>query len=571
MGSVAAIYTRVSTTIQEEEGTSLDTQKARCLAYAERNGFTVPEGYIFVDVYSGAAFDARPSLAKLREVVRARRLDAILVYDLDRLNREQSGFFVLFTELSDHRLALHHVSKSEVLSPTAVGTFLNVAQVLAAELEREQILERTQRGLESRVKNKGRPTVGPRPPYGHRYEGERKEWLVPDEDRVVGGVLVGGTADRMRWIFRSILAGMSCEKISDLLNDTGVPTPSGRGRWRGSTIATMVKNTVYYGEFRAFVGSKRGYAKGKTGWHADKGVLVPNVVPEPLVSREEFLAVNERVSRAKSESRRNNRQPEMTLLRSGHVFCGYCGGRMTTIPTKRYRRDDETWENVGVSYRCSPQNREAHGCPAHTISAPILDEAVWGHTLRVLDDPEEIKRRLEESLGKESPESIDLSLIERTLADIEKEEQTLQEALSVGITNRAVLDTIVDKINLLGEQRQKAEAERQRLTERHERARRRQHNLAKTLAWFAAARTVLEQGADYQMKRDALYALGVRTYVWKKDDPDHPRFAIEWSLPMWDETVVTSDAAVAMAKTTDDRALARLVDVRTPESTRRTA
>jgi site-specific DNA recombinase len=49
----AAIYCRVSTAGQEEDGTSLDTQEARCRQYATTQGYTVEEAHVYREVYTG--------------------------------------------------------------------------------------------------------------------------------------------------------------------------------------------------------------------------------------------------------------------------------------------------------------------------------------------------------------------------------------------------------------------------------------------------------------------------------------------------------------------------------------
>ena len=49
-----AIYARVSTPGQQEEGTSLETQVAGCKRLAEQRGFQIPSELIFQEQASGA-------------------------------------------------------------------------------------------------------------------------------------------------------------------------------------------------------------------------------------------------------------------------------------------------------------------------------------------------------------------------------------------------------------------------------------------------------------------------------------------------------------------------------------
>jgi hypothetical protein len=58
----ALVYCRVSTTAQEEHGTSLDSQEAACVAHAQTLGLAV--GRITREVYSGAELWAVPSSAR---------------------------------------------------------------------------------------------------------------------------------------------------------------------------------------------------------------------------------------------------------------------------------------------------------------------------------------------------------------------------------------------------------------------------------------------------------------------------------------------------------------------------
>src|SRR5438046_9137790 len=82
----AAIYCRVSTTGQREDGTSLDTQSAACQAQAERLGYVVSPEMIFSEDWPGTTL-ARPPLDAIRRLARAGALSAVIGYATDRLRR----------------------------------------------------------------------------------------------------------------------------------------------------------------------------------------------------------------------------------------------------------------------------------------------------------------------------------------------------------------------------------------------------------------------------------------------------------------------------------------------------
>src|SRR2546423_1221823 len=83
----AAIYARVSTTDQADRGYSLPTQIEACQTLAHQEGYTAPESHVFVDDYTGTSLN-RPQFTKLRDMVRNGLVQAVIVYDLDRLSRK---------------------------------------------------------------------------------------------------------------------------------------------------------------------------------------------------------------------------------------------------------------------------------------------------------------------------------------------------------------------------------------------------------------------------------------------------------------------------------------------------
>src|SRR4029453_17613634 len=85
-----AIYCRVSTVSQEEEGTSLDTQEARCRQYAIAKGYQIDEQHVYRETYSGAELWERPRLTLLRAALRQGAVQGIIAYAIDRLSRDRS-------------------------------------------------------------------------------------------------------------------------------------------------------------------------------------------------------------------------------------------------------------------------------------------------------------------------------------------------------------------------------------------------------------------------------------------------------------------------------------------------
>lgn len=84
-GKVAAIYLRAPDRT-ENDRTSVEAQLGACRALAEELGFTVEPGAIFEDSGTSAS-SARPGLSALFQEIGERGVEAVIVYQLDRLAR----------------------------------------------------------------------------------------------------------------------------------------------------------------------------------------------------------------------------------------------------------------------------------------------------------------------------------------------------------------------------------------------------------------------------------------------------------------------------------------------------
>lgn len=138
----ALVYCRVSTTGQEEKGSSLGSQATECTKFAEEQGYTVVE--TVKEVFSGAYLFDRPKLYKCREKLREGAYDAVVVYAIDRLSRDVAHLAILVDEVERYGAKLFFVT--EDLDKTAEGKLILSVKGYVAEVERLKIRERSMRG-----------------------------------------------------------------------------------------------------------------------------------------------------------------------------------------------------------------------------------------------------------------------------------------------------------------------------------------------------------------------------------------------------------------------------------------
>ena len=94
---IAAIYARVSSDKQREEGT-IASQTAALIDFARSRGYQVPTEWVFEDEgYSGASL-VRPGLERVRDLAAEGQIEAVLVHAPDRLSRKYAYQILLIEE-----------------------------------------------------------------------------------------------------------------------------------------------------------------------------------------------------------------------------------------------------------------------------------------------------------------------------------------------------------------------------------------------------------------------------------------------------------------------------------------
>ena len=271
----AAIYVRVSTEEQAAEGYSIDAQKELLQDYCLVEGWDVA-GVYEDDGFSGRN-DKRPAYRRMMAEMDS--WDLILVIKMDRIHRNSRNFMNMMEVLDRHGKMF--VSQSESLDTTnALGRFVVDMIQRLAQLESEQIGERTHMGMREKAETledatEGKRTMGFTPPFGYRLEnGALKE----DEDEL----------PVVKRMFDEYAEGRTVDEICWTLNREGILTRRGNP-WNKRNMSTILHNPVYAGFMR---------------W---EDVLIKHPAAVAVTS-EEFNAVQELMaSRIRDPSKRNVR------------------------------------------------------------------------------------------------------------------------------------------------------------------------------------------------------------------------------------------------------------------------
>ena len=288
------LYMRVSTEDQAREGFSLPEQKERLESFCKFKGYEI------IDYYEDAGISAktgnhRPEFERLKDDIKAKKINTIVALKLDRITRSIYDWENLMTFLDENNAYLDCVN-DEINTTSANGKMISRLLMSVSQNEIERTSERTKVGLAGAIKCGHIPHIAP---LGYKHEDKK---LVIDYS----------TKDIVVRIFDLYYNGYSYQKISNLFNEEKV---LGKDNWRDSTIVTILENEIYKGDF----------VHGKRTKHP---TYYENVV-EPIISKEMW-------EDCQIQKKKNSRSYKRTLtyLYLQKLKCPKCGrilgGKATT-------------------------------------------------------------------------------------------------------------------------------------------------------------------------------------------------------------------------------------------------
>ena len=292
----AAAYIRVSTNDQLEY--SPDSQLKCIREYAEKNGYLLPDEYVFQEDDGVSGRGAKKRTEFRRMIAEAKRrprpFDCILLWKFSRFARSRTDS-VLYKSLL-RRQGIDVVSVSEPLGGDKTSILVEAMIEAMDEYYSVNLAEEVRRGMREKA-SRGEPVTAP--PFGYRMRGKR---YVPDPDE----------AAAVKMLFSGFLAGQSCARLAEKLNAAGVRTRRGN-RWEGRAVRYLLQNPAYCGALRWNPSGPLGRGSGTA-----ETLLKPGA-HEAIVDERTWRAVQ-----AALPERRPRSRSEPCMLR-GLVRCGTCG------------------------------------------------------------------------------------------------------------------------------------------------------------------------------------------------------------------------------------------------------
>lgn len=333
MKTHTALYIRVSTDAQREEGYSIEAQKEMLEGYCKSKQIKNYELYIDGG-FSGSSIE-RPEVKRLINNVKRDLIEAVIVYKLDRLSRSQKDTLFLIEDVfNPHKVSFVSLNENMDTS-TPIGRAMLGIMSAFAQLERETIRERTRLGMRERVKS-GLWMGGGHIPFGYNYD-RSKGILVPNKD-----------ADTVRKMYDLYLQGYSMIKIAQTV---------GLKYERLAQQILMRKTNAGYIHYNGV---------DYKGQH------------EAIISEEKYNKVMEMV-----EDRSKKNLTTSKSLLAGLIHCGICGAKF------RYQK----WGKNGYKVYCYSQDKSKF----HLVKDKNCNNAkIWADELEniVISDMFQMARKV---------------------------------------------------------------------------------------------------------------------------------------------------------------------------------
>ena len=425
-----AIYVRISTLTHSQQH-SIEEQIERLRVNLLSRGAQAADEHVFRDEGRSGGTLNRPALDRLRDHVRLGDYDHILVTSPDRLARNYVHQMVLLEEFARAGCTVEFLDQPP--GDTPHEHLLLQIRGAVAEYERTLIGERMRRGRLARYRA-GLLLPWVQPVYGYLLDIEH-----PRDPRGVRVSEVQGAV--VRQLFAWYLEdGASLSSIVNRLFDHGVASPTGKSRWRHTTVRFLLRNPAYTGTLyacraRARQSFGRRSALQPIGQRHDGSMtlrpreewVAAGTVPA-LVTQEQYDLVQQKLERNSQFASRNNKAHDY-LLRA-LVSCGLCGMACTGRTLKGY-----------AYYTCAGKRAmeaasKGGRCRSRLTPVGQLDEVVWKDLCELIRHPALIALELERAWGGQwLPEEMRArrTSLRRARVSLEQQLERLTEAYMGGV------------------------------------------------------------------------------------------------------------------------------------------
>lgn len=330
-----AIYTRVSTTQQVDEGFSLQAQYDRLVEFVQLQQWDLIR--IYTDPGMSAKDLNRPGVKEMITDLENNKFDALIVHKLDRLTRNISDLYDLVELVNKQSVKLISLSEN-IDTSTPMGRMFIYILGIFAQMFRENLREEVRKGLTKRAEQGLRNTFAP---YGYEMDENGQLVIVPEQAELIREIFALLTEKKFG--YGTIAKHLNMDSVSGIRG----------GAFYGSTIEKILKNYTYIG--------KNHWKRSEL---SEENRIIVDGGHEPIIDVEMFNKAQNIINR---RSRKEMSRSFYDYPYSSIIKCGKCGG-----PYHGIKSSYNTYY-----YRCFYRLRGQ--CDQPSISESIFEEMFFTH------------------------------------------------------------------------------------------------------------------------------------------------------------------------------------------------
>ena len=414
---LVAIYSRVSTIEQAEEGYSIDEQERLLIEWCKKMDYEVYKCYADRGI-SGKDIKSRPSLKELLSDAEEKKFQMVISWKINRISRKLEDVLKIVNLLENNNISFKSYSEPfETNTPAGKMQFQMMA--LIGEFERGTIAQNVKMGM--CAKARAGEWCGGRVLGYDLVQMEKQPGAKRTKTKLV---INEKEAEAVRFIFNEYGNGKGYKAITNQLNKIGYKTKLGNNFSVGS-IREILTNPVYIGKVRYNV--RQNWSE-KRRRNINANPIITDGIHEAIIDEKLWDKVQAILSSKKGKPARVH-DGEFPL--TGILKCPKCGAGMVISRTTN-KMADGTKKRIAY-YACGNwKNKGTAVCNSNSVRADKANEYVFNKLSELLMNEKMVKSIVRnvnnERVRKINPAKKELSKIDSELEKLDKKRAKLFEA-----------------------------------------------------------------------------------------------------------------------------------------------
>lgn len=431
-----AIYCRVSTEEQSENGYSIDEQERLLEEWCKKMGYVIYKCYSDRGI-SGKNIKDRPALKELLSDAKEGKFDMVISWKINRVSRKLEDVLKIVNILEKNNITFKSYSEP-FETDTPAGRMQFQMMALIGEFERGTIAQNVKMGMIAKVKSGnwcGGRVLGydlvPNNSPEEEKKGKNKLEINEKEAEIV------------RFIFNEYSKGKGYKAITNKMNKLGYKTKKGNNFSVGS-IRDILTNPVYIGEIRYNV---------RQNWSEKRR---RNINPNPIRVKGKHEAIIDRELWDKVQLILESKKGKPSRIYDGEypltgiLRCPKCGAGMVISRTTNTLADGT---KKRIAYYCCGnwKNKGTSVCNSNTIRVDKANEYVFKKIEELVSNEAMIKAVVK-NINKERKDKVKpakrlLGDIDKELEKLDKRKRKIFEAYEDDILTKEEFQTRKDELN----------------------------------------------------------------------------------------------------------------------------